>query len=381
MATSKTFGTVKLASILTIPAMNGSRGIDISAWFKDAADMLTLASELVNGWKEQHGMVFVTPLADFWGDKAQEAYDTACKARLSIYDILKASEDTFTYKGEGQEVQIAPADVLLAYQDIYFVKGVVAFPKVEKAVDQICAFRRIFVMPLVNAILGKLGRPAITELPVVFEHYEGIPVTRRGIERTITCMGENEYKTQGHLPTTTLQKIVATKNEIFDKLGTEADATRALGKRGMAQKCWKICQIDTEYPEAGIFKLLAGPDGAKLAGAYRYEEMVKIRDEHRSKADVAAWAKKPYTTEGAKMLKKPAIIAIANQAPNPILKAVAKAVVLGDRRFIDLFLEEDVKADITEGFLAVAAEVFELAGKLDVYEQWLVDVLVPIVTK
>jgi hypothetical protein len=234
MANTKTYQTALLSNILLIPSMNGSRGNVMLDWFKDKSDKLQLVAQLVLGWEEQHGMVMATPLSNFWGDEAPKRFKEAIDCRKAIIEHFKNGNEDYALKvevnGSEHEVTFTDGDCYIAAQDLYTKNGKVIEPSEAKALDQICSFRRLSAWPMVNVVRKKLGLPPITELPVVVKHYDDKSLARRRIDRTIDCMGENEKKTVGHLPTTSLDKILAVKVNIFDRGGRQADAQRAFGR-------------------------------------------------------------------------------------------------------------------------------------------------------
>jgi hypothetical protein len=363
---------IALGNIITVPSRNTGRGSNVAQWFKDAAEMIYLASLfVVRGWRHDRGGMSVVRPTAFYEDKALKACLKEASEHRGQY-LSFFTEDTYTMKvvvGTGDEAKerdivLTKANIEKHYALLYGPKPSV-LGKVETLYDQINGYRRKFVAPIVNAAREVIGLPAIEKVEVEIRTYSDKSQDGRNLARAIDCLSENEQKSEGVLEPTMAMKLRAIKSEFFDRCLKE-NAARVVYKAGTTQKLWaflKLCELMKVKGFDLWGTLWKEKNPSKKLSSLSKEELRKLHKSNAAVHAVKAYFADPGTRKGSTMMSSSDIKDFASQMPNPFIRCGFRAAATGDRASVDFFTRPAVKEDYTNAFLDAARKVAKKHGE------------------
>ena len=331
MAANNAPKMVHVSRIAILPQYNFSRGEKLVDWFKSPADENSVITMLVGvGWKMKDGLAIVTPIGP-----ADVKQAMAIREKM----FVDFTTDTTDYErdipaglvpgyDQKRKVRYSAADFAVVAKQIFCdKKGNIIQPDL----DLVCAFRRLIKWLEANVIRHRLGLSLLTDIPVEEKVYES------KLARVEDCLEENERKLEGTLPTTRNQKAIAVYDHIFCLGGKQIDARRTM-KDGMGQWCWELSRANDKYPTLAIIDTIR-KDGFKELSRIRADALRKLIDAGVSDEDMSAFFAHPGEGSAFKIMKKGDIQGLAEQCPNPFIRAAAKAIYRNDPTFIAPLLD------------------------------------------
>jgi len=296
---------MQLARVHAFSADNVSR---VGNPFADANDRKQLAGALIDGWNPNLGLIGIYKLS-----KEQSAQGV--KERETIHAGLKAATDDVAVAHEGKQITVSASDCLREWEDLFCnAKGKVKSPEY----GQVFGFRRMLLLPEVNAVRRKLGLTAIAEIPYLLKTYEN------ELERFEDCIVENTHKNYGTRALSNVDRVSAAQKMFFE--GCTQSRMRYVFKDGTGQKLYALCQLDRNHNSLKVIERVV--KGELDFGPLDKEKMRKLQEEGAEAKAVDAYLKNPKEKKNEqKMAAKSKIVTCAKQFPIKLVAQVLTAVL------------------------------------------------------
>jgi len=291
--------------------------------FEDQKDMVELASQLYPGWQVQLGDAGLYELTDV-------QVIAALKENEKTWIELKDATEEIPVRVGDSTLTTSASDRLRAWESSYVKGGKLIKPKY----GQVYAFRRVSVLPLVNAARLKAGAPLIETIPCSVYEFDN------DLDRYVACILENTGKTAGARKLSE-QDMITGALKMFQTQCAEADFRR-VWKVGTAQKLFALCRLAAKHPDLEIIDKIA--KGDLKYGPLDKEKLRKAVKSNASANEVTVMLNEPRTND-KKMASKTAIERVAEQTPIRIIAWAFGKAINDDLAAINVLVTNDVLKD------------------------------------